>query len=144
MRKKKKRTQRDALRELPDPIRHRQSRAGIVAVWQKMAKTIYSPRVLSGLPPFATKIAEAFWDADPAQVVSAMLSGDPAFFVAFQVRLDQLDCALLAAGHGLASRAPVVRSKWILDGFKQAAIEELQRNGGAWPPEAPSSAEPPA
>jgi hypothetical protein len=139
--KKPKRSQRDKLRKMPDPLRHRQSRAGIENVWRKMTKTIYSPRVLGDLPPFASKVARAFWDADASKVVDAVLNGDPAFFIAFQLRLDQIDCALLAAGHGLASRAPVVRSKWILDGFKQAAIEELERNGGTWPPE-PTAAEP--
>ena len=125
---------RDALRHLPDPLRHRQSRVGIQNVWRQMAKIIYSPRVLGDLPPFAAKIAKSFWDADPSTAVDAILDGDPAFFVAYQLRLDQLDCAIIAAGHGIASRAPVIRSKWILDGFKQAAVETLQKNGGVWPP----------
>jgi len=124
----------EALKQLPDPLRHRRSREGISSVWRQMARAIYSPRVLGDLPPFAAKLARTFWDVDPSQCIDALLNGDPAFFVAYQLRLDQIDCALLAADHGVASRAPVIRAKWILDGFKQGAVEALQKNGGTWPP----------
>ena len=118
---------------LPGSIRHIRSRAGLKSVWRKIARTIYSPRILSGLPTYTARLASTFGDTDPSAVITA-IGGDPAFFVAFQLRLDQIDCAMVKAGRSLAERAPVVRSKWILDGFRQAAVDALVRKGGTWPP----------
>lgn len=110
--------------------------------WREIARVIYSPQTLHRLPPFATKIAGTFWDVDPHLVVRAAQHGDPAFFVAYQLRLDQLDCAAVALGRSLAERSPIIRAKWILDGFRQAAEEALIKNGGTWPPSAaPSTVE---
>ena len=123
----------DGLPAFPGAIRHIRSRDGLKSVWRKIASILYSPRILAGLPRFANQTAKTFWDTDPSEVVSA-IHGDPAFFVAFQLRLDQIDCAMIDAGRSLAERAPVIRSKWILDGFQQAAIEALLKKGGTWPP----------
>jgi hypothetical protein len=126
---------RDRLVVLPGSIRHVQSRDGLKGEWRKISRVIYSPRILGGLPVYTRRLARVFIDTDPSDVVSA-IHGDPAFFVAFQMRLDQIDCAMVAAGRTLAERAPLVRSKWILDGFRDAAIEALVRKGGVWPPSA--------
>lgn len=132
--KKKGFRRQEALRHLPDPLKHRVTRQGIIVLWKQMAKRVYSPQVLSGLPPFAEFLAKSFWDTEPEAVVDAMMDGDPAFFVAFQIRLDQIHVALTTQNASIAQRAPVIRCKYILDGFKQAAVENLERLGGVWPP----------
>ena len=139
---KKKRFRRvPGYRNLPDPIKHRISRNGILALWrEKIAKRIYAPQTLGGLPPFAEVLAKTFWDVEDDAIIDAMMDGDPAFFVAFQIRLDQIDVALVEQGASIAQRAPVIRFKYILDGFRQAAAENLVRRGGKWPlsvPDAP-------
>jgi hypothetical protein len=107
-----------------------------------MADRIYSPQVLGLLPAFAEVLAKTFWEVDHQDIIDAMMDGDPAFFIAFQVRLDQIDVALVDAKAGIAARAPVIRCKYILDGFRQAASENLIRQGGKWPinpdPDVPS------
>jgi len=124
----------DAVKSLPDPLRHRASREGVVGLWKEMARVLYSPRVLSGLPPFAEVLAKTFWEVEVSDVIDAMMNGDPAFFVAFQIKLDQIDVALVDAGNSIAQRAPVVRCKYTVDGFRLAAVENLERFGGKWPP----------
>lgn len=114
-------------------IRHSRSSDGLGRLWRKIARTVYSPRILSGLPRFARYIAKTFPDTDPAAVVSAV-RGDPAFFVAYQLRLDQLDLAMIDAGRTIADRAPLIRAKWILDGFRETSVNALIKRGGTWPP----------
>lgn len=115
------------------PINHRHTRRSFLHMWRKMAERLYSPQVLGPLPPFAQVLAKTFWDADDDQIIDAMMDGDPAFFVAFQLRLDQIDVALVEANAGIAARSPVIRCKYILDGFRQAASDNLVRQGGKWP-----------
>jgi hypothetical protein len=115
-------------------LRHRRSRNGFKASWAKIRKTLYSPRILQGLPPFAEPIAKAVWETDIDDVVRAVRSGDVAFFVAWQLRLDQLDCAMVNAGRTIADRAPLVRIKYLMQGFRDAAEKRLKTLGGSWPP----------
>ena len=134
---------RRRLKRSADPIRHIQTREGLAQAWTKLARDLYTPRVCKDMPPFVEKLAKAFWDADTSQVVSAITNGDPAFFVAFKLRLDQIDCALVAAGRGIAERSPVVRAKFVVDGFCTTAIDVLVENGGEWPPQDPTAEPPP-
>lgn len=122
------------MRQLPRPLRHRRSRRGVIASWEKIRKTVYSPRILEGLPPFAESIGRTFFDVDPLRVIRSIKTGDVAFFVACQIRLDQLDCAMVDAGRTIADRAPLTRSKYLLEGFRQAAENQLVKRGGTWPP----------
>ena len=125
---------RERLRDLPKPIRHRKSRDGIVSMWRKIASTVYSTRVLDGLPPFAEPIAKTFWDIDPAKIIDAICDGDPALLFAFEMRIDQLDHAMVQAGLTIADRAPLVQCRFLVAGFRQAAVDVLVKKGGAWPP----------
>lgn len=120
--------------EMPAALARAKSAEGLCAIWRDITKKIYSPRILKGLPPFAERIAFQFWETGPDPAVQAVRWGDPAFFVAFQLRLDQIDCAAIEAGRTLAERAPIIRAKWILDGFRQAAVARLEDKGGRWPP----------
>lgn len=121
-----------------DPIRHLKSRNGLASAWTKLARDLYSPRVCKDMPPFVEKLAAAFWNVDPSTVVSAITNGDPAFFAAFQLRLDQIDCAMVRAHRGIAARAPVIRAKFVIDGFCRTAVDVLVENGGEWPPTTPT------
>lgn len=125
----------------PRALRHRRSQRGVEASWSKIQRVIYSPRILQGLPPFAERCARCFWDIGALDAIRAIRAGDVAFFVAFQIRLDQLDCAMVDLGRTIADRAPVTRSKYLLEGFRQAAEAQLIKKGGTWPP-ALSGAEP--
>lgn len=130
-------------RPFPDPLRHRRSTYGLTGIWRDIQRKITQPRVLFGLPKFAQHIAATFWDAEPHMVTGAVARGDCAFFVAVLLRLDQLDCAMIAQGRTLAERAPIIRARWLVDGFRQAAEENLVRLGGTWPPTAPEPTAPP-
>jgi hypothetical protein len=130
------------IRNSARPLRHIQTRDGLRSAWQNMARDLYSPRVCKGMPPFVQVLAEAFWKVEPTGPASAIVRGDPAFFVSFQVRLDQIDCAMVRAGRGLAARTPVIKAKYIIDGFMQTAIQVLKEKGGEWPPSAPATDEP--
>jgi hypothetical protein len=122
------------LKNAARPVRHLRSRTGMQTAWRNLARDVFSPRVCKDMPPYVQDLAETFWKADPSAVTSAIIHGDPAFFVAFQLRLDQIDCELVKAGYGLAKRTPVVRAKYIIDGFMQTAVQVLEEKGGAWPP----------
>lgn len=115
-------------------LRHRSSRRGIVSVWRGMAQSIYSARVLNGLPRYAAHLAKQFWSVDGNHVIEAIRIGDVAFFVCFALRLDQIECAMLDKGWSDAERAPLVHAKFVIDGFRQAAQERLELQGGKWPP----------
>lgn len=130
--------------QLARPLRHRQSRKGVTAAWEKIARTVYSPRILQGLPAFATPLARSFWGVEALQVIQAIKNGDVAFFVAYQIRLDQLDCAMVAIGRTIADRAPLTRIKYLLEGFRQTAETQLVKKGGVWPPSAVAPEESPA
>jgi hypothetical protein len=131
------RPNRRRLQRSADPIRHLQTREGLAKAWAKLARDLYTPRICKDMPTFVEKLAKAFWTVDPSAVVSAITNGDPAFFISFQLRLDQIDCALVKAGRGIADRAPVIRAKYVIDGFRLAATDVLAENGGDWPPREP-------
>lgn len=124
---------RELLRDGADSIRHLKTRKALARAWQKVAADVYSPRVVKGMPSFVARLAETFWQVDSSKAVSAITNGDPAFFVAFMIRLDQIDQALINAGRGLAARTPVIRARFILDGFQRTAVKKLKRDGGQWP-----------
>lgn len=117
-----------------DPIRHRRSRDGVRGIWRRLQLSLYSPRVLGGLPNYATMVAEAFWETDAGQVLTAMQKGDVAFFIACLVRIDQIDRAAIDAGRTIADRAPLATARWLVEGFRMAAERRLREVGGVWPP----------
>lgn len=125
-------------RSLPAPISHVSTIEGFMSAWDEMRFLATDKRVLRGLRPFALRLSEAFFDDTADRAVEALRRGDCAFFVAVQIRLDQLHCAVLARGGTLADCAPVIRAKFMATGFLDAAIESLRRKGGRWPPEAPT------
>lgn len=138
-RKKKRKFKRiPAYKKMPGGISHRTTRRGILSLWRGIATRIYSPQVLGALPPFCQVLAKTFWEADDHAIIDAMMDGDPAFFIAYQIRLDQIHVALADANADISARAPVIRCKYTLDGFRQAASENLVRQGGKWPLQSPS------
>lgn len=134
---KGERPNRRRLKAASGALSHVQTREALTKVWSDIAKDLYSPRVCKGNPRWFQTLARSFWDADPSQVVSAVTGGDPAFFVSYQIRLDQMDCELVRAERGLAQRSPVIRARYILDGFQSAAADVLREMGGEWPPTSP-------
>lgn len=134
---------RRRLHEGDGAIRHLKTRESLAKAWTKLARDIYTPRVCKGTPHFVRQLAETFWRADPSNVISAITKGDPAYFVAFQIRLDQIDNALLACGRGIAERAPVIRARFVIEGLQNSAAKVLAENGGTWPPEPAATDDPP-
>lgn len=124
----------------PRALRQYKTYMGLHGAWQKIQRTIATPHVLAGLPSFVDKLAEVFWSTSSDDAMKAVLRGDCAFFVAFQMRLDQIDCAMVEGALGVGDRAPVIRAKWIMEGFRLAAEDRLKKRGGRWPP----TVEPPA
>lgn len=125
--------------QLPKALSRVRSRDGLTSIWTHMAREIYSPDTLSNLPPFAEKLGKTLWDVDCTEVIHAITIGDCAFFVAFQIRLEQIENAAIAAGKSFADRAAITHAKYVMEGFREAAEHNLKRFGGEWPPSAPES-----
>jgi hypothetical protein len=121
------------IENLPPALKRWKTTQGFISMWRKTVSVIYSPRVLSGLPPFAEKAAKTFWEVDPGDAVRALRNGDVAFFIACLVRVDQIDTAMVRAGRTIADRSPLIRCRMMLDGFLQASVERLKELGGEWP-----------
>lgn len=120
--------------ELPKALSRARSRDGVVSLWKAMAREIYCPEVLADLPAFAEKLAKVFWDVTASDIIHAITIGDCAFFVAFQIRLEQIENASIECGKPYESRVAITRAKYLVDGFRQAAETYLDRYGGKWPP----------
>jgi len=131
------------LEKLPPQLRRIRSYKGFASLWRKTARVVYSPRVMEGLPKFTEKIASSFWEVDADDAVKAINHGDVAFFVAFLIRVDQIDNEMSKIGRSYIERSPLIRCRYIIDGFMQAAIERLRQQGGAWPLSAPEPEESP-
>lgn len=132
-------------RDLPPPIAHVSSIEGVRSVWQEILDLSTSTRITKGLPQFVVGVVETLLDHTPDVAIEAIRRGDVAFFVAVQMRLDQLDCAMVSCGRNIARRAPLIRAKWMTSGFVQVAQENLERLGGSWPPKAqPFNGAPPS
>lgn len=125
--------------KLPKALSRARSRDGLTSIWTNMARDIYSPETLADLPQFAEKLGKTFWDVDCTDVIHAITIGDCAFFVAFQIRLEQIENAAIAAGKSYADRATITHAKYVIEGFREAAESYLKRYGGNWPPSAPES-----
>lgn len=124
--------------ELPAQLRRAESGNAIASVWRGIRDRIYSGSSkipYKRLPPFAARLGKMFWDATEDEAMDAILRGDPAWFVAWLIRLDQIDLAMLGAGCTLAERAAVIQCRYTLDGFREAAEVRLRKFGGVWPPE---------
>lgn len=125
--------------QLPKALSRARSRDGLTSIWTNMAREVYSPDTLADLPRFAEKLGKTFWDVDCTEVIHAITIGDCAFFVAFQIRLEQIEAAAIEAGRPYADRATITHAKYVLEGFREAAESYLNRFGGSWPPSVPES-----
>lgn len=101
--------------------------------WRQVQVFLNSPRLLSGLPPFAQRVAMRFFDVDVSDILTAIRQGDVALFISMMVRIDQLHAAAVAGGRSLAEIAPIVRCRGTVEGFLASATERLQSLGGKWP-----------
>lgn len=119
--------------KLPPQLRKVRGYRGFAGLWRRTARVVYSPRVMEGLPGFTEKIASSFWEVDADDAVKAINHGDVAFFVAFLIRVDQIDSEMAKLGRSYVERSPLIRCRYIIDGFMQAAIERLREEGGSWP-----------
>lgn len=101
--------------------------------WQKIQSFVNSPRLLSGLPPFASRIAARFFDVDAHDLHAAMRHGDVALFIAYLARIEQLHVAAVAHGRTVAEIAPIARCKGTIEGYFLVAEARLRELGGRWP-----------
>lgn len=126
-----------AQEDLPPALKRAESGNAIASAWRGIRDNVYSGQSkipYTKLPRFAAKLGKLFWDASEDEVLAAILRGDPAWFVPWLIRLDQIDCAMIAAGCGLGDRDVLIRCRFTLQGFLEAAETRLKRNGGSWPP----------
>jgi hypothetical protein len=121
-------------RDLPAPIAHVSSIEGAKSAWIEIRDLAVDTRVTKDLPKFVIDIVQMLYDDDAARAIRAMRKGDCAFFLAWQIRLDQIDHAIVKRGGALRERTPIIRAKYMLQGFLDAAKESLVARGGAWPP----------
>lgn len=121
------------LDSLPSQLRRVKTTRGLMSLWRKTARGIYTPDILQGLPPFAEKLARSFWDVEPSDVIQAIRDGDCPFFVAFLLRLDLIEQAMVDDGRPLKERLGITNARWMIEGFRAAAEQQLVELGGRWP-----------
>lgn len=86
------------------------------------------------LPRFAELYLRLLWDTNEFWAMRAIAIGDVSFFVAWLLKLDQIDLAMLDAGMTLADRSALIRFRASVDGYREVAEKRLKRLGGVWPP----------
>ena len=121
-------------RKLPSAIGQASSVEGAKSTWSEIRVLVTDARVTRDLPRFVEHIVKTLYDDGADRAISAVRRGDCAFFLAWQVRLDQIDHAIVKRGGTLPDRAPIIRAKFMVQGFLDAAKESLEARGGAWPP----------
>jgi hypothetical protein len=121
-------------RDLPAPIAHVSSIEGAKSAWLEIRELVADTRVTKGLPRFVIDVVKLLYDDGPDRAISAMRKGDCAFFLCWQMRFDQIDAAIIKRGGTLTNRVPLIRAKFMTQGFLDAAKENLVARGGAWPP----------
>jgi hypothetical protein len=121
-------------RDLPAPIAHASSIEGAKSAWGEIRDLVVRTGVTKDLPKFVVDLVQMFFDEDSNRAIRAMRRGDCAFFLAWQIRVDQIDHAIVNRGGTVHDRTPIIRAKYMLQGFLDAAKENLVARGGAWPP----------
>jgi len=115
-------------------VSKRVSEHAVTSLWEEIASSICGPAVCSHAPgKFIFKLAEVFKAENPLYVVRAIQRGDPAYFVAFQVRLDQMHLALAEHGADAFAVSAITRARYVIAGFQDAAAVRLRKLGGTWP-----------
>lgn len=111
---------------------------GVRALWRGCRQRMYSEQTfLRRLPRWTATFSFSFYETDEEAVLTALKRGDVAFFVMFQLRIDQIDCEAVRAGLTLADRQPIIQTRAVLDGLRRVAETRLEAMGGAFPPKPP-------
>lgn len=110
--------------------------ASFLLAWKTSKEQLYiEGRVPWGrLPKFVEQYLRLLWDTNEYWALRSMVIGDVSFFIAWLFKIDQIDNAMIDAGMGLADRAPLIRFRAALDGYREVAEKRLKKLGGRWPP----------
>lgn len=116
---------------------------GVRGLWRGCRQRMYSEQqFLRRLPRWAAPLAFTFYETEDEVVIAALKRGDVAFFIAFQLRVDQIDCEAVRAGLTIAERQPIIQTRAVLDGLRRVAETRLGALGGTFPPNPPEPAAP--
>jgi len=111
---------------------------GVLTLWRGIRQKIYlEGHYLRRLPAWTSLLAFTFYEADEEHIVPALKRGDVAFFIAFMLRLDQIDCEAVRAGLTVAERQHILQTRAVLDGLMRVAETRLVALGGSFPPKLP-------
>lgn len=114
---------------------------GVRVLWRSCRQRMYSGQsFLRLLPRWTVPLAFSFYETDEEAVLTALKRGDVAFFLMFQLRIDQIDCEAVRAGLALAERQPIIQTRAVLDGLRRVAETRLEALGGSFPPKPPDPA----
>lgn len=110
--------------------------APFMLAWKGMREALYIEQKVPyrKLPAFVQKYLRLLFDTSEATALRALISGDVAFFIAWLMRLDQIDVAMMNAAYDLADRAALIRFRAAVDGYRETAEKRLKKLGGSWPP----------
>jgi len=116
--------------EIPPTSRH-QTLAGLATSFYHAQKDV----TLAGiddkkLPFFVRRTLKRFFEVGKSEVKTAILDGDPWFFLGWRARLAQVDAAMISAGLSVADRWSLVRAQHMLTLLQEIAARRLVALGG--------------
>lgn len=109
--------------------------APFMLAWKGMREALFIEQKVPyrKLPSFVQKYLRLLFDTSEATALRALISGDVPFFVAWLMRLDQIDVAMIDASYDLADRSALIRFRAAVDGYREVAEKRLKKLGGRWP-----------
>lgn len=103
--------------------------------WADIRKEVlvnFGPNTDPKIPHFVRRFAKQLHN-DGNALHTALMNGDLAWFVAWSMRLDQIEHALNAIDYDEQRRLPLTRARWLLQRLSVLANHRLKELGGSWP-----------
>jgi len=116
--------------EIPSQVRFRTLGSLALAFYRAQKDVTLSGIDTNALPFFVRKYLKRFFEVSQGDVKSALLEGDPWFFLSWRAKLAQIDMAMITLGHSVAERWALVRAQHMLSLMQMIASKRLVALGG--------------
>jgi len=115
--------------EIPSHVRARTLQT-LAAAFYKVQKDVTLSVDTEALPPFTKRYLKHFFELTQGEMKTAILEGDPWFFLAWRAKIAQIDTAAIASGRSVADRWALVRAQHFLSILQEIADKRLVALGG--------------